>query len=150
MSKAVHEKNARPTVFLYILCALSVISNVISIIVSMLLLTGERSIAFLETIPVIDIITEELKHGTLIYYIIKVGIHLFCIYAIILIAKKLRKGLVYYVLSQMFLLAAPWFFLLSLGMYYLMMITVVSMIFSLFFIILFALYLPKKVQQPVQ
>ncbi|HNW88272.1 MAG TPA: hypothetical protein PKN48_01340 [Bacteroidales bacterium] len=148
MEDAIEVKTPGKNVFLYLLCTLSAISNVFSIIVTALFLIGGKAGSFLETIPVADVIAGELKHGSVFYYFIKIGIHLFCIFALILMAKKLRKGLLYYVLGQMFLLAVPWFFLLSLGVYYLMMISVISLIFALFFIILFAMALPKNVKDP--
>jgi hypothetical protein len=147
MDEEIKEKTSGRPVFLYILCVLSVLSNFFSIIISILLLIGGKTNSFLETIPVIDIITEEIKHGNFIYYIIKITVHLFCIFAVLLLARKLRKGFIFYIVSQAILLIIPWIFLLSLGMYYLLMSTVISLIFSLFFIMLFALYLPKKAKQ---
>jgi hypothetical protein len=137
------KKPGRP-VFLYVLCTLSVCSNVISMLILILLLIGGISILSLDTIPVVDIIAEELKHGNVLYYLIKIGIHLFCIFSVAMIARKLRTGFLFYVLSQVVLLITPWIFLFGLGVNYLFMSTLISLIFSLFFIMLFALYLPRK------
>jgi len=144
MNETIIEKAPRRSVFLFILCVLSIFSNVISIIVTSFVLAGGRSGLFLSSIPVIDIIAEELKQGTIFFYIIKISVHVCCIFAVVLIAKRLRKGFLYYVISQVVLLLLPWLFLLSLGVNYLLMFTGISLIFSLFFIMLFALYLPKK------
>lgn len=144
MNETIKEKTPRLPVFLIILCALSIFSNVISIIITTLVLAGGRSGLFLGSIPVVDIITEELKHGNLFFYLIKISVHACCIFAVVLIAKRLKKGFLYYVLSQVVLLVLPWIFLFSLGVNYLFIFTGISLIFSLFFIMLFALYLPKK------
>lgn len=148
MEETIIEKTPRRPVFLFILCAVSIFSNVLSIIITTLILAGGRTSLFLTFIPVIDIIAEELKHGTIVFYLIKISVHIFCIYAVILITRRLRRGLLFYVICQAVLLALPWLFLLSLGVNYLLMVTVISMIFSLLFIMLFALYLPKKAQRP--
>ena len=148
MDEAFKEKTFGRPVFLYVLCALSILSNVISIIISTLLLIGGKNIFYLDSVPVIDIIAGELKHGNFFCYIIKISVHLFCIFSVVLIARRLRKGFLFYVLSQLILLIIPWIFLLSLGTNYLLMSTAISLIFSLFFIMLFALYLPKKGKQP--
>lgn len=148
MKEPLIEKAPRRPVFLFIVCAVSIFSNVLSLSITTLILAGGRTCLFLSFIPVMDIIAEELKHGTIVFYIIKMGIHLFCIYAVILIARRLRRGFLFYVICQAVLLALPWLFLLSLGVNYLLMVTVISVIFSLFFIMLYALYLPKKAQKP--
>jgi len=144
MDETIIEKAPRRSVFLFILCALSIFSNVISIIVTALVLAGGRPGLFLSSIPVIDIVAEELKHGSIFFYLFNISIHLYCIFAVVLIAKRLKGGFLYYVVSQVALLVLPWLFLMSLGVNYLLMLTGISLIFSLFFIMLFALYLPKK------
>jgi hypothetical protein len=144
MNETIIEKTQRRPIFLFILCALSIFSNVISIIVTALVLAGGRSGLFLSSIPVIDIISEELKHGTVFFYLIKICMHLFCIFAVVLIASRLKGGFLYYIVSQAALLILPWLFLRDLGVNYLLMLTGISLIFSLFFIMLFAFYLPKK------
>jgi len=148
MEEPIIEKASRRPVFLFIVCAVSIFSNVLSIIITTFILAGGRTSLFLTSIPIIDIIAEELKHGTIVFYLIKIGVHIFCLYAVILITRRLRKGFLFYVICQVVLLVLPWLFLFSLGVNYLLMVTVISLIFSLFFIMLFALYLPKKAQRP--
>jgi hypothetical protein len=144
MDDKIEEKNSKRTGFLYILCALSIISNLLISLVLFVLLSGTKSMIVLESIPLIDVITDELKSGSTLFYLIKISIHLFCIFSVVLIAKKLKKGFAFYVLCQAILLILPWIFLLRLGWGYLLMNTAISLIFSLFFIMLFALYLPRK------
>ncbi len=141
-------KEKRP-VFLYIICFVSVIANLISIIVLLMLLAGGKMTASLYKIPVIDIYSEELRYGTSLSYLIKIGIHVFCIFAVILISRNKRKGVVLYALGQLMLLAFPWLFLYNLGVNYLLISSLLSLIFSLFIIMLFAVSVTrKKVKQP--
>ncbi len=137
---------SRP-VFLYILCVLSAISNIVLIFISLFLLIWGKADSFLDTIPVIDIISEEFKHGSALYYILRVGIHVFCIVSLVLIMKQEKKGFYFYILSQVVLIGISWLFLLSLGIYYLAMSSIISLVFSLFFILLFWLYMPKKLKK---
>ncbi|HOY30837.1 MAG TPA: hypothetical protein PKW80_03060 [Bacteroidales bacterium] len=144
MTDAINKKVTRPPGFLYLLCFLSVISNVISVIVSVILLSGSKAGCFLNSLPVIDIMAEELKHGSVLCHLLKIGLHLLCIFAVVLMGKRLKKGFVLYVCCQLALLAIPWIFLLQLGTGYLLMSTSISLIFALFFIMLFSLYLPDN------
>lgn len=144
MDDKTEEKSSHRPVFLYILCALSIISNLVVSAVLFLLLFSAKSLGVLESIPLIDVITEELKFGSTFFHLIKIGLHLFCIFSVVLIAKRLKKGFAFYVVCQAMLLALPWIFLLKLGWGYLLMSTAISLIFALLFIMLFALYLPRK------
>lgn len=137
---------SRP-VFLYVLCALSVISNIVLIFISLFLLIRGKADSFLDSIPVTDIISEELKHGNALYYILKIGIHIFCLVSLVFIMKQKKKGLFFYISGQILLIGLSWLFLRSLGLYYLAMGSVITFIFSLFFILLFWLYFPKNLKQ---
>ncbi|HNW69074.1 MAG TPA: hypothetical protein PKI01_01630 [Bacteroidales bacterium] len=148
MKETILKKVPRRPVFLFIVGAVSIFSNVLSIIITALILAGGRTSLFLSSIPIIDIMAEELKHGTVFFYIIKISVHIFCIYAVILITRRLKRGFLFYVICQVVLLVLPWLFLLSLGVNYLLMVTGISLIFSLFFMMLFALYLPEKAKKP--
>jgi hypothetical protein len=129
--------------FLYILCVLSYLANLVLILINVFLLTGSNVVDWIREIPVIDTITEEELHGNYIYFLIKIALHVFCIYAVSLLLLRKRRGFFYYLGSQIILLLIPFFFLMSLGGSYLLISAGVSSIFSVFFIMLFSLYIPR-------
>lgn len=137
----------KPRIFIYLLCGLSGISNMVSLFVTLLVLIQGKAFSFADKVPVMDIMAEELRHGSVLFYFIKAGVHLFCLFTLVMLAKELRKALTLYALCQLLLLALPWFFLQSLGVSYLTMISAISLIFAMFFIFLFSLALPQKTEK---
>jgi hypothetical protein len=142
MEDQIPEKKPKRYAFLFIIGALSILSNGVIIIINLLLLSGSSFVNWLVKVPIIDTITEEELHGNFIYFLIKIAIHTFCIYTIILILLLKRRGFFYYLASQLVLLLIPFLFLMSLGFSYLLISAGVSSIFSVFFILLFSLYIP--------
>jgi hypothetical protein len=143
MTEQVNEISPKRPVFLYIIGGLSIISQMIMILIYLILLSGITLKSHLMQIPVIDTIIEEAMHGNHFYFLIRIAIHAFCIYSIVLILMLKRRGFFYYLGSQLVLLFIPFLFLTSLGFSYLLISAGVSSIFSFFFIMLFSLYIPK-------
>ena len=135
-------KVAKP-IFLWIMISLSMVANAVSIIINVFLLFGAGLDSFLLKIPVIDVITEEGMHGNVLYFLLKIALHAACIYGLILLLNMQRTGFYIYVGTQVVMLLLPFLFLRSLGMSYLMLMQAVSLIFTLLFIFIFAVYLPK-------
>ena len=148
MAEQVNEISTKRPVFLYIIGVLSIFSSVILIFIDVIMLSGHSIVSSLVKIPVIDTIIEEGLHGNSFYYMIRIAIHTFRIYAVILIFMMKRRGFFYFLVTQIILLLIPFSFLSSLGFSYLLISTGVSAIFSLFIIMLFSLYLPlmKKIK----
>jgi hypothetical protein len=146
MEEQLPEKNHKRYVFLYILCTLSFLANLVFIFINILLLSGSSVVNWLVKVPIIDTITEEELHGNYIYYFIKIIIHAFCIYSVGLILQMKRRGFFYYLGAQLILLLIPCLFLISLGVSYLFISVGVSSVFSFFFIMLFSLYIPRLTQ----
>jgi hypothetical protein len=146
MEEQITEIKPKRYVFLYILCILSFLANLILIFINIFLLSGSSFMNRLVKIPIIDTITEEELHGNYIYFFIKIIIHAFCIYAVSLIMQMKRRGFFYYLGAQLILLLIPFLFLMSLGFSYLLISTGVSSVFSFFFIMLFSLYIPRMTQ----
>ena len=144
MDELISETRTKPAVFLMIICSLSIIANLTLILINFLLLFGHSALPFLLNIPIIDIITEEEMHGNWLYFILKIDLHAFCIFSVILIWQMKRLGLYFYVASQIILTFLPFAFLLSLGLSYLLMSVGISAVFSVFFILLFSWYLPAR------
>lgn len=147
METSPRASTGKPRFFLILLCALSGFSNLLSLFVTLMVLINGKAAWFADSVPVMDIMAEELRHGSVVFCFIKAGVHLLCLFALVLLASGLRKGLIWYVLCQLLLLALPWLFLQSLGVSYLIMISAISMVFALFFIMLFTLALPKKTEK---
>jgi hypothetical protein len=142
MEEQVKEINPKHPVFLYIIGGLSIFSGVILILIEVIMLSGHSIVSRLLQIPVIDTIIEEGQHGNYVYLMIRIALHAFCMYAVLLIFKMKRRGFFYFIGAQIILLLIPYLFLMSLGFSYLLISTGVSSIFSFFLIMLFSLYLP--------
>jgi hypothetical protein len=130
-------------VFLYIICILSFIANLVAILINIFLFAGSSIVNWVLRVPVIDTITQEELHGNHVYFLIKIFLHAFCIYSITLILLMKRRGFFYYLGIQIILLLIPFLFLMSLSFTYLLINSAVTAIFSIFFIMLFSLYIPK-------
>ena len=130
-------------VFLYILGSLSFAANLTLVIINILLLTASPVINWILKYPVVDTITEEEQHGNYVYFLIKIALHAFCIYAVVLILRMKRRGFFYYLSIQLILLLIPFIFLTSLGFTYILINACVSSIFSVLFIMLYSLYIPS-------
>ncbi len=143
MNDNLRETKTPQPILLTILGNLSIFSNGVLIILHVFLLFGAGLDSFLLKIPVIDVITEEGMHGNVLYFLLKIGLHAACIYGLILLLNMQRKGFYIYVGIQGVMLLLPFLFLRSLGMSYLMLMQAVSLIFTLLFIFVFAVYLPK-------
>ncbi|MEI6852072.1 MAG: hypothetical protein WCL06_04480 [Bacteroidota bacterium] len=131
------------SIFLYLLGILSILANFVLILINIFLLTGSSVINWVLKVPVIDTITEEELHGNYGYFFLKIILHGFCIYAVSLILLMKRRGFFYYLGTQIILLLLPFLFLRSLGGSYLLISSGVSSIFSVFFIMLFSLYITR-------
>ncbi|HNZ42259.1 MAG TPA: hypothetical protein PLI16_08245 [Bacteroidales bacterium] len=147
METSIPVSTGKHSFFLILLCVFSGFSNLLSLFVTLMVLIYGKSVFFVDSVPVIDIMAEELRHGSIVFYFIKAGVHILCLFALVKLTRGLRKGLILYALCQLLLLALPWLFLQSLGVSYLIMITAISLIFALFFIMLFSLALPKKTEK---
>jgi hypothetical protein len=143
MADQISEIKPKRYVFLFIIGAFSILFNLALIIINLFLLSGSSFVYWLIKVPIIDTITGEELHGNYIYFLLKIAIHTFCIYTIILILLMKRRGFFYYLGVQLALLAVPFLFLMSLGFSYLLINMGVSAIFSIFFIMLFSLYIPR-------
>jgi hypothetical protein len=130
-------------IFLWVFSMFSLFANAVIIVIHFFLLFRGPALQFILKIPVIDTIAEEGLHGNILYYLLKIDFHAFCLYAVILIFRLKRYGFYFYIVSQFILLTLPFLFLRSLGISYLLINMGVSTIFSLFFIMLFWLYLPQ-------
>jgi hypothetical protein len=130
-------------IFLYLLGILSILANLGLILINIFLLIGSSVINWILKVPVIDTITEEELHGNYGYFFLKIILHAFCIYAVSLILRLKRRGFFYYLGTQIILLLLPFLFLMSLGGSYLLISGGVSSIFSVLFIMLFSLYIPR-------
>ena len=142
MAEPTTEINPKRHVFLYIIGGLSIISQMIMILIYLILLSGITMKSHLMQIPVIDTIIEEAMHGNNFYFLIRIALHAFCIYAVLLLLRFKRRGFFYYLVVQIILLLIPFIFLKSLGFSYILISSGISAIFSFFFIMLFSLYLP--------
>lgn len=143
MEEQISEIKPKRRVFLFFIGVLTIMSNSVLIIINLLLLSGSSFVSWLQTIPIIDTITGEELHGNYFYFLLKIAIHTFCIYSIVLIVMLKRRGFFYYLGSQLALLFIPFLFLTSLGFPYLFISAGVSSVFSFFFIMLFSLHIPQ-------
>ena len=144
MDELIVKTRPKPAIFLMIICSLSIIANLTLISINFLLLFWHSAMPFLLNIPIIDIITEEEMHGDWLYFTLNIDLHAFCIFSLIMIWQLKRMGLYFYIISQLILTLLPFVFLKSLGMSYLLMSTGISIVFSVFFILLFSMYLPSR------
>jgi hypothetical protein len=133
----------RRPIFLLIIGIISIFSNSVSILINAFLLFGIDANNFLLKIPVTDVITEEGLHGNILFFILEIALHATVIFSVILLLKMQRKGFYIYIGIQAALLILPLLFLGSLGMSYLIMSQVFSLIFCLLFVFLYWMYLPK-------
>ncbi|MEI6124014.1 MAG: hypothetical protein WCQ95_10355 [Bacteroidota bacterium] len=130
-------------VFLLLLGIVSILANSVYIIIYIFLLSGISDNSFLYTLPVIDVIIDEGLHGNSLFFLLEILLHFAAIFSITLLIRMRRAGFYSYLAVQTALLALPFLSLRSLGISYLFMSLAVSLIFSLLFIFLFALYLKK-------
>jgi hypothetical protein len=144
MKETVTETKSKRRIFLWILCLLSISANTTVACIHFLLLSGSRAIDIVLKVPVLDTIAEEGLHGSTIYFMLKIALHIFCIYAVILILLIKRPGFYFYSAVQVILLVIPLFFLKTLGITYLLISMGVSSVFSVLFIVLFSFYLPQR------
>ena len=143
MNDLLTETKVSKPVLLMIMVNLSMVANAVSIIINVFLLFGAGLDSFLLKIPVIDVITEEGMHGNILYFLLKIALHGACMYGLILLLTLQRKGFYIYLGIQVILQILPLLFLRSLGMSYLVLVQAVSLIFTVFFILVFVAYLSK-------
>jgi hypothetical protein len=104
------------------------------------LIGGQFSAIFLK-IPVLDAILLDDLYGSWLYILIKMLLYASSLTGAIFMWKMKRKGFWFYLATQALLLIVPFIFLVKPGIAYLIDRLFVNAIFTLFFVILFALQL---------
>jgi hypothetical protein len=143
MKESEENKSKKAPTSLFILSIICIIYFAVSFIINVLLIIGGKAIDFIQTIPVIDNIIIESLHGGTFFYILKIIFCSFAIFSVFLITKMLRKGYFLFIISQACILILPFIFLPSLSYDYLIMKFILSLVFAVFFILLFSIFLPR-------
>ncbi len=105
-------------------------------------LAGEEMIRHL-SLPFLDTIMHEDAAGNTFYLIVKMILYAVIAAGLVLMFRLRKSGFFLYLSAEVLMLGLPFLFLTKLGVSYLLVRLLVNTIFTLFFLMMYSLYLKK-------
>lgn len=130
------EKIKKP-VLLFLVGGIHIFYHLLINLLCLILIFSTSLTGHLISIPFIDVITEEYLHGNSFFMVIKLILHSLCIFFIVGILRSVKRYVLYLIFCQAVIVFLPFVFLTTLGIEYLLMSQAVSIIFALFFILIY-------------